>query len=88
MDPLHFWLFGGCAAGITSAFAFGWRAHISVGECKDELTRYKLHVAENFASFIHTTALEHRTVTALNEIKEALKGQNTKIDRLIERGHA
>lgn len=80
------WLFGGCAVGICGAFGFAWRAHNGVAKCKEELYQYRLHAAEYFASFTHTSALETRTVTALNEIKESLKGQNIKLDRLMERG--
>jgi hypothetical protein len=80
------WLYGACAAGIVGAFAFAWRAHVAAGKCTEELYQYRLHAAEYFASFTHTAALETRTVTALNEIKESLKGQSQKLDRLVERG--
>lgn len=79
------WLFGGFAVAIAGAWGFAWRAHAATAQYRDELYTYKLHVAEYYTSLLHTTALESRTVTALNEIKESLKSQNIKIDRLIER---
>lgn len=86
MDPVYLWLFGGCFALTCSAFAFTWLAHRGVGQCRDELYRYKLHAAEYFASYLHTSALENRTVNALAEIKETLRLQSSKLDRLVERG--
>jgi hypothetical protein len=82
---VQIWLFGGCAAGIASAFAFAWAGHHGVAKCREEFYQYRLHAAEYFASFSHTSALETRTVSALNEIKQSLKEQSIKLDRLVER---
>lgn len=82
---LALWLFGGCAVAIGGAFGFAWAAHRGVHKCKEDFYQYRLHAAEYFASFAHTSALETRTVSALTEIKETLKEQSKKMDRLIER---
>lgn len=86
MDHLHLWLFGGCAAAIAGSFGFAWAAHRGLAKCREELYQYRLHAAEYFASFAHTSALERRTVSALDEIKSSMKDQGAKIDRLLERG--
>lgn len=82
------WFFGGCAAAISGCFGFCWAAHGRISKCKEELYAYKVHAAEYFASFAHTSALERRTVAALDEIKGSLKDQNAKLDRLVERGNS
>lgn len=82
---LALWLFAACGAGITSAFAFAWAAHRKAENLKDELNTYKLHVAESFASNIYMSAVEQRTVKALDEIKSAMERQDVKLDRLVAR---
>lgn len=82
---LALWLFGGCGVAIAGCFAFAWSAHRGVVKCKEELYAYKLHAAEYFASYAHTSALERRTVSALDEIKDGLKDQGRKIDNLLQR---
>lgn len=84
-----FWLFGGCAAGIAAAFAFAWRCY-SLGTARltkvnDEFYAYKLHVAEHFATVAYAGAIERRTIDALEEIKQTLRRQDDKLDRLIVR---
>lgn len=81
------WLFAGCFAAIATSFGFAWRCY-SVGAARltkasDEFYSYKLHVAEHFASIAYAGAIEHRTVSALNEIKETLRRQDEKLDRLM-----
>jgi hypothetical protein len=79
------WLFGGCATAIVASFGFCWTAHGRISNYREELYAYKLHAAEYFASFSHTSALERRTAEALDEIKRGLKDQGLKLDRLVER---
>lgn len=50
-----------------------------------DLYRHKIHAAEFFANLSHVGLVERRTADALNDIKDSLKAQGEKLDRLIER---
>ena len=82
------WLFGICFTCIAASFGFAWRCYsvsaARMTQTKDEFNAYKLHVAENFASVAYAGSIERRTVDALAEIKQSLRRQDEKLDRLME----
>ncbi len=81
------WLFGGCISGIVTSFGFAWRCHSlasnKLSKMSDDFYAYKIHVAEHFASVTYATAIEGRTVNALDEIKASLLRHDEKLDKLM-----
>lgn len=84
---LQMWLFGGLGAGLLAVLAFSWHNHRdwarSHAALKEELFQHQLHVAEHFATVAASVLMEKRMVDALDDIKETLRRQDDKLDRLF-----
>lgn len=85
---LALWLFGAAFAATSGVLGFAWHCHTTRGnemaKLREEFFVYKVHVAEHFSTVTSSVQMEKRMVDSLEEVKNAIKDQGAKIDRLIE----